>query len=313
MKLNKNWNLAGLLSILLAQGAMAQEAVTITFEGSGAEAGIITNNTRDFTFMGSSWAGGFVATQGIGALYASGRFSYHVDNGSATVVFDPPVSDVRFFYVHGGNFGPGSATAFSSNATNLGSVSSNQATSRNDPNNFESFNTDQAIAMIQFNGGVIDDFSFTPAAAADFDFQSVEGSWLNPEVTGSGILFDYGPSIDRMIVTWVTHSLTRQTPVDPPPADDIGFAGQRSINALLELNGNVASGEMFIVEGGQFDTPATAEQRSRVVGNISVTFTDCNSGHLEYSFDAPVNRSGSFDIVQLESVVSPSFTCGDMQ
>jgi hypothetical protein len=311
--------LAAALALLLAQAAWAQEdnSVTIIFEGTGAEAGIISGNTTDFDFMGSSWSGGFVATQGIGALYASGRFSYHVDDTVATVVFDPPVSEAEFFYVHGGNFGQGTATAFGTSGNMLGSVSSLAATRFNDPNNFVEFeNTNEPIAMIQFDGGVIDNFEFTPTTGGgggdDFDFQSVEGSWLNDAVRGSGILFDYGPSIDQMFVTWVTHTVDREIPTDPPPADDIGFTGHRWVNALLTLDGNVATGDMFVVEGGQFDTPADDNQRSRVIGNITVTFSSCNSGVFEYTFDAPINRSGSFDIVQLESVVSPGFSCGEM-
>ena len=298
----------------LTQNAHAQDPVTLLFEGTGAETGITGNGATDFTFMGSSWSGGFTATQGITALYASGRFSYHVDNGQAAVVFDPPVTDVNFFYVHGGGFGQGTATAFASDGSNLGSDTSNAATFFNDSNNFVSFDTAEPIAMITFDGGVIDDFTYTATTpAVDFDFQTVEGSWLNPNVVGSGILFDYGPSLDRMFVTWVTHSVERQQPVDPAPADDIGFTGHRWVNALLEFDGNVASGDLFVVEGGQFDTPANDTQRSRVVGSITVTFTDCNNGHLEYSFDAPVNLSGAFDIIQLESFVSPGFSCDNGQ
>lgn len=315
MKINASWkHAASLVLLFAAQSAFAQETVTINFDGTGAEAGITGPGTGDFTFMGSSWTGGENRSQGVGALYASGAYSFHADvpanNNMATVVFDPPVTDVEFFYVHGAATPAGSAEAFNGSGGSLGTIATNSATFFGDPANFVSFDTNEPIAMIQFNGGAVDNFSYT-AAAGGFDFQMVEGSWLNPEVTGSGILFDYGASLNQMFVTWVTHTVDRMTPVEPA-ADEIGFAGHRWVNALLDLEGNVASGDMFVVEGGQFDTPPNATQRSRVLGHITVTFNDCNSGTFEYTFDAPVNRSGSFDIVQLEGFVSPTFVCGDM-
>ncbi|GAB4200867.1 MAG: hypothetical protein Tsb002_37220 [Wenzhouxiangellaceae bacterium] len=301
-------NSLGIMVFTLMAGAAQAQEVTLFFDGTGIEAGTTGPGAGNFSFAGSTWSGGLIRTQGVLGLYASGAFSYHAP---ATVTFDRPMTDVRFFYVHGSGNAPGTAIARDANGAEVGRVNTRLRSLFADPNNFVEFDSDTPILSVEFSNGVIDNFSYRPADdIVDFDFQSVEGSWLNPQVVGSGILFDYGPSIDMMIVTWVTHSLMREIPQDPPPGDDIGFSGQRSLNALLSLQGNTGSGRLFIVEGGQFDTPPDGNQRTREVGDISVQFSGCNAGVVDYSIDNPP-LSGSFDIVQLESVVSNGFVCGD--
>jgi len=173
-----------------AQRAVAQQTFMILFENSGDEQGITVPGATTFSIFGSNWSGGVVDTEFVPPLYASGSFSYEVVGGSAEVTFDEPIDNVEFFFVHGFGFSPGTATAFDADDNELDSVSSNQATSFNDPANFETIDSQSSIARIAFTGGVIDDFSFTVAEVKEcpqdlddsgavdvFDLLDLLGAW----------------------------------------------------------------------------------------------------------------------------------------
>ena len=113
--------------------------------------------------MDSNWSGGVVGTEGITPLYASGSFSYEILIGGGEVTFDTPIDSVDFFFVHGFGFAAGTATAFDSSDTEIGSVDSNPASFFGDPANFVSLDPVAPIARITFSGAVIDNFTFTAA------------------------------------------------------------------------------------------------------------------------------------------------------
>ncbi len=294
----------------LASSVMAQDSTNIFFDNGGPEFGITTPLRASFSFMGSNWSGGIVATAANPPLYASGQFSYEVPNGPATVTFDDPVTDVRFFYVHGGGFPAGTATAMAADSTILDTADSNLATVFADQANFMEFDTAEPISSINFSGGVIDNFSYTVAATpTPFDFAISEGAWLNPDTNGEGILFDFGPSLNLVFMAWFTFTLQAVEPVDPPPME-IGFDGQRWMTALLTLDGSTATGPLRAREGGSFDMPPTADEMSFVVGDVTVEFLACDLARVDYNITA-ANVTGSFEIQPLEQVVNPNgFSCG---
>lgn len=147
---------------LSATSAVAQ--VTLLFDGSGPERGVTAPGTRDFSFMGSTWTGGIVRTEGILPLYASGSFSYEIDAGGGAVTFDTPVASATWFYVHGFGFAAGTATAFDAGGTVVAAVQSRSATAFADPANFVTVSPEAPITRIEFSAGVIDNFSFVTAA-----------------------------------------------------------------------------------------------------------------------------------------------------
>jgi hypothetical protein len=146
-------------------GGSAEGQTTVHFDNIGAEQGITVPGTREFTFMGSTWAGGVVATERILPLYASGSFSYEVGAGGATVSFDPPAFSATFFYVHGFGFTAGTATAFDGTGVGVDAGTSRAATRFADPANFLTLQGVAPFARIDFSGGVVDDFTFVTAAA----------------------------------------------------------------------------------------------------------------------------------------------------
>lgn len=305
-----------ILTILALAGitgsAWAQQQVTIFFDNIGPEAGITTPGTTDFEFFGSSWSGGIVATEGSPPLYASGAFSYEVQGGSAMVVFDPPVTGVNFFYVHGNGFPPGIATARASNGTVVDSDNSEQATTFGNPEHFVDFDEDTPVASIEFTGGVIDNFRFFTTATGPtggFDFGQAEGAWQNLDTTGEGILFDYSASLNLLFGAWFSFTLQAVPPANPPEMD-IGFDGQRWMTMLLNIDGDTATGELRARQAGAFDSPPTASEAGVVVGDVSVQFLGCDLAIVNYTIDSAGGVSGSFEIVPTEMVINPGgFSC----
>lgn len=154
--------LLGLLSLLTTESLAAQEATTIFFDNRDGESGITSRGTREFEFAGSRWSGGVVETESILPLYASGSFSYEMEPGGGEVAFDVPIASVRFFFVHGFGFPPGTARALDESGQELGTVESRAATNFADPDNFVEISSGTPIARVTFSGGVVDNFTFTP-------------------------------------------------------------------------------------------------------------------------------------------------------
>jgi len=296
------------LSLVLAAASASAQTVTMGFDNSGAESGITTPGAQSFSFMGSDWSGGVVATMGVPALYASGAFSYEVFQ-SATVEFDPPVTDVNFFYVHGSGVPQGTATAQDASGAELDSIDSNPATVFGAAGNFVNFDTSEPISTIEFTGGAIDNFAYTVADEIEpIDFAVTEGGWVNRDTQGEGLMFDFGASLNALFMAWFTFPLEAIQPPDPPEAD-IGAPGQRWMTALLEIDGNTAAGTLMANQGGAFDSPPTEQEVNVPVGEISIEFMGCDLGHVMYTIDT-AGVSGEFDIEPLEKVVNPGgFTC----
>jgi len=123
-----------LAATLLVSSVQAQTS-TVDFDNSGAESGITTVNTRNFSFQGSNWEGGEIQQTSDSKFQATGNASYVVAD-QATVSFDPPVRQLRMFFVHGDGFDPGSAQVISSDGTALAEFDSLAATTMGDTNNF---------------------------------------------------------------------------------------------------------------------------------------------------------------------------------
>ena len=150
---------------------------TILFDGG--ETGVALGTT-DFSFMGTNWTGGEVATLGDSTLYGSGARSYHIDPGPVVITFDDPVESVTFFYIHGGGFGAGTATA-SLDSVDVDSADSIAATFLADPLNFVKLSSEGGIDRIDVTSGVIDNFEFAelPAPPPPGEVSIVE-TWLFP-------------------------------------------------------------------------------------------------------------------------------------
>lgn len=154
------------LSLLIAIFT-APPALAVTMFFDGAEPGI-SNGGTNFSFMGSSWQGGTVRVVGDPVIYHSGSFAYMMNppnqSGSPLqVLFDVPVSDVSFAFMHGGNFSnvpAATAEAFDADGNSLGSISSLVGQGMSTP--LVSFSSSTPIERIEFTGAVVDTFSYAP-------------------------------------------------------------------------------------------------------------------------------------------------------
>lgn len=146
--------------------ALAQESHTVFFDNGGDEAGITTPGATDFSIFGANFVGGEVVTEGVFRFYASGRFAYEILPGGVDITFDNPIDMIDFFFVHDAAVeAAGVATVFDIDGNMLGSGVSQDGTFFADPANFLFFDPDAAIARVHFDGGHLDNFSFTTVPA----------------------------------------------------------------------------------------------------------------------------------------------------
>lgn len=229
---------------------------TINFDGG--EAGV-SNGTTDFSFMGSNWTGGFVATQGDSTLYGSGSFSYHVDPGPGSVTFDAPVETVTFFYVHGGGFAMGTATA-SLSAVEVDSADSSAKTFFNDPLNFVTLSSEGGIDRIDITGGVIDNFEFNelPEPPPPGEVTIVE-TWLFSLDSGQSTTGSVDASTGVGLATLFSDdsfTLVVDHDVASPIDAHIHGPGGRGVAAGVEIGLNFAANPIVLeadLTAGQID------------------------------------------------------------
>ncbi len=114
-----------------------------------------------FSLNGANFAGGEVTFFGIPPAYASAPTTYVAGPDGATITFDTPVEQVRFFFVHFPGAPTGTATAYDAAGNVVAVVQSNQTTFIGDPGNFVTLAGDQKIARVVIRGGMIDNVSFS--------------------------------------------------------------------------------------------------------------------------------------------------------
>lgn len=296
-------------ALLLAASAFGGDAFV---DFSNVNAGL-DEASRDTTVVRSNqmtWHGGRVAESANPALRSAGFAGLEVTSGSASVVFDRPVSGVRFFYVHGQGIPAGTATALSADGNVLGTFKSREATTFGDSRNFVRFESKQPIAALEFSGGSIDSFQ-TTAFNADFDL--VQGSWVNddvPENNAAGIFFDHLSTEQTLFAAWFTY--TSEPKIAETLWDgDVGSPDNRWLVAefATDTGSNELSGTLFAAFGGEFNRARTDFQITEAVGSISVDFIDCDRAIVSYDLDEPV-LSGTFEIIPTEKQINPDgFSC----
>ena len=100
------------------------------------------------------------------------------------------------------------------------------------------------------------------------------GAWFNPVTSGQGLLLDVDSEDQFMFVAWFTYT----------DADSENPFEQRWLTAGGNYSGNTTA-KLDLVEtlGGRFDDPQ--EVTRSIVGEITLSFSDCGHGQATYSFD----------------------------
>jgi len=139
----------------------------------------------------------------------------------------------------------------------------------------------KAVAQAQYDGFY--------ASALDGDNFHINaghaGAWFNPETSGQGQFIDVEPETQFMFVSWFTYT---------DAASENPFE-QRWLTAQGNYSGNTAELDLWETLGGRFDDPQEVT-RARI-GEVTLSFSDCNQGQISYSFDEeelqgefPLNR-----------------------
>jgi hypothetical protein len=119
-------------------------------------------------------------------------------------------------------------------------------------------------------------------------------AWFYPVTSGQGFLINVFPDIGYVSMSWFTYDTER--PAENVTAN-LGEPGHRWLNALGTYTGNQAVMNISIASGGLFDTPTEITEVND--GTITLTFTDCNSGTVEYDIPS-IGRKG---LVPIQRVV----------
>ncbi len=116
--------------------------------------------STEFALNGASFAGGEVVSRGFGPAYASAPAAFVPGPDGATITFDTPAEQVRFFFNHLPGDAPGTATAFDAKGNVVATVESRETTFIGDPGNFVTLSGEQKIARVVIDGGMIDNLTF---------------------------------------------------------------------------------------------------------------------------------------------------------
>ena len=119
-------------------------------------------------------------------------------------------------------------------------------------------------------------------------------TWFYPVTNGQGFFITVFPDIGYVGLSWFTYDTVRP---DAGVTANLGEPGHRWLNALGAYSGNQAVMDISFATGGLFDTPTEITEVSD--GTIILTFTDCNSGTVEY--DIP--SIGQKGLVPIQRVV----------
>jgi len=118
-------------------------------------------------------------------------------------------------------------------------------------------------------------------------------AWFNPATDGQGFFITVFPDMGVVVLSWFTYDT--ELPATGTSAN-LGDAGQRWLLAVGPFDRNSAALDIEIASGGTFDTPGGVSRRAD--GTITLTFTDCNNGTVEYNIPS-IGRQGTVPITRV--------------
>jgi len=140
---------------------------------------------------------------------------------------------------------------------------------------------------------VMTDVTATDVTPVEGEFVMNAGlndAWYNPLTDGQGFFITVFPDFNVVNLAWFTYDT--QLPLDEDDAN-LGSPGHRWLTALGDIEGDTAVMTIEVASGGLFDTTTTIDRTTD--GTITLTFTDCSSGLIEYNIPS-INRQGSVPI-----------------
>jgi cyclophilin family peptidyl-prolyl cis-trans isomerase len=126
------------------------------------------------------------------------------------------------------------------------------------------------------------------------------GAWFNSETSGSGILFEVLPTLDKVFMAWFTHDA--QSPVEGT-ANTVGSPGQRWLTGIGDINheNNSVTFDLVSTSNGLFDNPQdVVNSAPTTYGSMTIIFQDCSNASVEYNLIAQ-ELSGSFTMGRISA------------
>jgi predicted CXXCH cytochrome family protein len=112
------------------------------------------------------------------------------------------------------------------------------------------------------------------------------GAWFNPDTSGQGQFIDVVPEEQFMFLSWFTFT---DAASDNPNE-------QQWYTAQGNYSGDTAVLDLIETLGGKFDDPQ--EITNTLVGEVTLTFNDCDMGMMSYSFDEE-ELDGEFPMIRV--------------
>lgn len=119
-------------------------------------------------------------------------------------------------------------------------------------------------------------------------------AWYDPVTDGQGFFITVFPDLGLVSLAWFTYD----TELPPPDASaSLGDPGHRWLTAIGPITGNQVQMNIDITSGGIFDTSTVIEHTDPKGsdGTITLTFSSCNSGTVEYDITS-INQQGTIPI-----------------
>ncbi len=144
----------------------------------------------------------------------------------------------------------------------------------------------------------------TPTSSPSFEMNAgLNDAWYYPVTDGQGFFITVFPDLGFVTLAWFTYDTVRP---GAGVSANLGEPGHRWLTALGEYSGNQSVMDITIASGGLFDT--STEIARDADGTIILTFTDCNSGTIEY--DIP--SIGEAGLVPIQRVANDNIALCEM-
>jgi len=127
----------------------------------------------------------------------------------------------------------------------------------------------------------------------------LSGTWYEPATAGQGFVFDIDPVAHTLFAAWYTYATNGQQ--IGGPASERWYTLQSS---FTPGSGHVSNVPIYQTNGGVFDQSGGVT--TAPVGTVNITYNNCNSATLTYTFSAGANagHSGSIDLARVTSASS---------
>ena len=120
-------------------------------------------------------------------------------------------------------------------------------------------------------------------------------AWFYPVTDGQGFFITVFPDLGVVTLAWFTYDTVRP---DDDAVANLGEAGHRWLTALGVYSGPEAVMDITMTSGGIFDTATEISRRTD--GTIILTFSDCNTGTIEYDIPS-ISQQGIVPIQRIAS------------